>query len=118
MNKELKNIIQKLDVLKVLSATSKEIILKAPKVDAYLGSNNIVLTYSIKANDSKHAEPLQVLLHVRTEGGAYLSTFGCINQDQNKYIIDYFNKKSNVYMVQQYNKNERLKDNFKAWMQN
>ena len=115
---ELKSMINKLDTLKVLKANSKEILFQAPKVNAYLGSNNISLTYTIKTNDRKGSEPLQVLLHVRTEGGDYLSTFGCINQDQNKYIIDYFSTKSNVHMVKQYNKADKLKANFNAWMQN
>jgi hypothetical protein len=111
---ELKSMIEKLNTLKVLKANSKTIIFQAP----HELKENIELTYSIKTNDRKGSEPLQVLLHIRTEKGDYLSTFGCINQEQNKYIIDYFSTKSSVYMVKQYNKADRLKKEFNMWMDN
>ena len=109
---ELKTMIDKLDTLKVLKADSKEIIFKAPKEL----KENIKLTYSIKTNDRQGVEPLQVLLHIRTEKGDYLSSFGCINQDQNKYVIDFFSMQSNLFMVKQYNKADRLKKEFSLWM--
>jgi GTP cyclohydrolase II len=109
---ELKSMINKLEELKVLKADNKEILFKAPKEL----KENILLTYSIKTNDRKGSQPLQVLLHIRTEKGDFLSSFGCTDQAQNKFIVDFFSMQTNLFMVKQYNKADRLKKEFSIWM--
>ena len=109
---DLKNTLENLSTLKIIKAEDKKLTLETKE-------GNINISYILKTLNGRQSEafgglPLQILLNIRTESNVYISQWGCISNEENAQIIDFFNSANMKHLIKQISEDEKQVEKIKT----